>query len=98
MIKSFLVITMACLFLVACKNDKTTITTDCSNISDESAKRMETHYLNCKSANPSSTSLSLGCETNLKNLFCEKIIIEYNDDDSVKSIRKLLTGEEISLE
>ncbi len=96
MIKRFLTITMACFFLVACKGEKTSIVTDCSSISDEAAQRMETHYLNCKLSNPSSTRLSLNCENGLEDLFCEKIIIEYNNDYTVKSVRKLLTGEEIN--
>lgn len=89
MIKRILLISAACLFLVACKSDKTTITTDCSTVSGENAKRMDFFYQACLLRDS-----AYDCSRQIPKMFCEKIVIEYNEDYSIKSIQKLLSDVE----
>lgn len=88
MIKNILLISAACLFLVAC-NPKTRIEADCSTVSGESAKRMDFYYQACLLRDS-----AYDCSNQVPKMFCERVIIEYNDDHSVNSIQRLLSDVE----
>ena len=85
MIKRFLTITMACLFLAACYESK--IETDCSTISEDNAKRMDFYFQSCLLKDSAQN-----CALYTPRMFCERVIIEYNENHSVKSIQRLLPG------
>lgn len=89
MIKKVLLISAACIFLTACY-DKTRIEADCSTISEENAKRMDFYYQACLLRDSAHD-----CSNQIPKMFCEKVVIEYNEDYSIKSIQKLLDVESL---
>lgn len=94
MIKKLMILGVVCLFLVACGNDRVEIISDCSEISEKNGVRMDEHYMACKAGGNATST----CSAEAIDMYCEKRIIEYSEDGSVKSIHNILDGINISLE